>query len=147
MSEALREAERQHAESLARLQHTIDYSRSGLHASLLANGGALIALFSLIAPQRDLAAKLWGSGLAFAIGMSLTLAAWIAATLAQDRFQILATKNVWNEEARAAEREVAYDVARDYRLGMRLVVAAYTSVTIAVLGFIVGCLLALRALA
>lgn len=147
MSEALREAERQHAEALARLQHTIDYSRSGLHASLLANGGALIALFSLIAPQRDLAGKLWGSGLAFAIAMSLTLAAWIMATLAQDRFQVLATKNVWNEEAKVDGRPPAYAVDGDYRFGMWLVILAYAAVTFAVLGFIAGCLLALRALA
>ncbi len=145
--EYLRYADQQHAEALARLDHAIGYSRSGLHAALLANGGALIGLFTLIAPQRDLAAKLWSSGLSFSLALACTLVAWLLATAAQDRYQISSTYRGWNAEARAHGREPAYDDDAIVKVGTCCLYGAYGATTLAILIFIAGCLLALRALA
>lgn len=145
--EYLRYADQQHAEALARLDHAIGYSRSGLHAALLANGGALIGLFTLIAPQRDLAGKLWGSGLAFSGGLALTLIAWLLATFAQDKCQLSSMLRSWNYIARSQGREPKYDDEAPAVLGNRCIHGAYGVFVFALIAFITGCLLALRALA
>lgn len=115
--ELLRHADQQHLEALARLEHTVGYARSGLHAIMLANGGALIGLFTLIAPHRDLAGKLWPSGLSFSIGMVLALVSWMLATMSQDRFQPASTARAWNAEAKAAGRKPEEDEETDIGVG------------------------------
>lgn len=145
--EWLRAAEQQHREAVARLGHTVSYSSAGLQAMLLANGGALIGLFTLIAPHRDLAAKLWPSGLAFSIGMGLTLLAWVFTAWAQDRFQVACSALAANAEAHAYGREAEDDEEHDMKIGGACVWFAYGSALLGILVFLAGCLLTLRALA
>ena len=145
--EWLRTAEQQHREAVARLGHTVSYSSAGLQAMLLANGGALIGLFTLIAPHRDLAAKLWPSGLAFSIGMMLTLLAWLFTAAAQDRLQIVCSILATNAEANAYGREPEDDEKRDMKIGGTCVGLAYVSALLGIFVFLAGCLLTLKALA
>ncbi len=145
--ELLRFADQQHAEATARLGYTVDFARGGLQAAMLANGGALIGLFTLIAPHRDLAGKLWGSGLAFSVALTLTLFAWLFATISQDRFQLSSTYRGWNAEAKAAGKEPEYTDNTELKIGFRATYAAYGSIILAFVAFISGCLLALHALA
>lgn len=146
-NDPLREADQQHTEALARLSHTVGLVQSGLNASILVNGGALIGLFTLIAPHRDLAAKLWSSGLAFSAALFLTMVAWLCAAASQDRFQITCTYSAWNAELRAAGAAPKWDAARQHRIGTRLMFAAYACIALSFVQFLVGALLALSALA
>lgn len=145
--EYLLEAAQQHAEALARLEHTVNYSRSGLHAALLANGGALIGLFTLIAPQRDLAGSLWPSGIAFSIGMLLTLVAWFLVSYGQDKLQQSCSAQAWNCEANAYGRTPEHEPETYVVLGNCMATWAYVAAGSGIVAFIAGCLLTLGALA
>lgn len=145
--ELLRHADQQHAEAAARLSYTVEFAKGGLQAAMLANGGALVGLFTLIAPHRDLAEKLWGSGLAFSIALALTLCSWLFTMVSQDRFQVSSTYRGWNAESKAAERQPMNDDVTEVKRGFKALVAAYTAIILSFVAFITGCLLALSALA
>lgn len=143
----MKHAEQQHREALQRLSHTVSLAQAGLHASVLINGGALIGLFTLIAPQRDIAADLWPAGLAFSVALALTIVGWLAATFSQDQFQIASTFEAFNAEAVALGREPKRDRKAAMRLGNRAIKTAYASVTLSTAAFITGALLTLAGLA
>ena len=142
----LRHAEQQHREALERLAHTVALAQSGLHASVLINGGALIGLFSLIAPRSDLAAELWPAGLAFSAALALTIAGWLAATLSQDRFQLASAFDAFNAEAMAMGGQPKRNTRAAMTAGTRAIKAAYASVSLSAGAFVTGSLLTLAAL-
>lgn len=147
MKRHFRYADQQAAEALARLQHTVSYAQGGLNASVLINGGALIGLFTLVAPHRELAAKLLPSGFAFSAALLLTMLGWIFATISQDQFQISCTVRSWNEENAALGIEERHDELRPYKIGAWTMYAGYASIFLSVVAFVAGSLLALNALA
>ena len=125
----------------------MEHARGGLNALILINGGALVGLFTLIAPQRDLATKLWSSGLSFSVALVLTMLAWLFTTISQDHFQLCCTARAWNAEYEAEGREPTEDAQKPLRIGNRFMYAAYGSVVLSILSFVIGSLCALSALA
>lgn len=120
---------------------------------MLANGGALVALFTLVggagAIHFDMPLLKWAFG-AFAVGLGLTLAAHMLAFLSQDRFldasrlnaqryrDAIVTGRIVPVDERVASTLMAGQ--RFYRFGLGVFVAA-------VIAFVAGCLLALLAVA
>ena len=147
MNERLRHADQQHAEGLLRLEHTMEHARGGLNALILINGGALVGLFTLIAPQRDLATKLWSSGLSFSAALFCTMVAWLFTTMSQDQFQLCCTARAWNAEYEAEGLGHREDEASPLKWGNRFMYTSYGFVVLSMIGFIIGSLCALSALA
>ena len=125
----------------------MEHARGGLNALILINGGALVGLFTLIAPQRDLAAKLWPSGLAFSAALFFTMLAWLFTTISQDQFQLCCTARAWNAEKEAEGNEPDEDETRPMKWGNRFMCTAYGSVVLSIVAFVIGCLQTLTALA
>ena len=147
MNVHLRYADQQAAEALARLQHTITYAQGGLNASVLINGGALIGLFTMVAPKADMAAKLIPAGACFSFALVLTMIGWICATVSQDHFQISCNKRSWSEEAKAFGIDQQFDDLASTLSGTRFMYAGYAAVFLSILAFVAGSMLVLRALA
>lgn len=145
VNDLMSQAQQQQDEAMERLRFTVTYAQQGLNASLLANGGALIALFTLIAPHRELGADLWPSGVAFAAALALTLLAWLFATISQDRYYAASQQQSWNLADRAMGKEPTHNDMKHYTLGTRFMYGAYGCVILSFVGFITGSLLTLRA--
>lgn len=142
LSAARRDAEQ-------RVSHQLTLSEKGLGAIMVANGGALIGLFTFIgnvvskptAIHFDLR-FIWCAFACFCIGVSATLLAFLCAFLSQDRFYFQSNAEIERHRRTLAVGEVDIDVSAETAAnvaGMRFYYGGVFCALIAFISFTVGC--------
>lgn len=144
-------AARADAAERVRQQHSL--SEKGLGSLLIANGGALIGLFTFVgnAVGKEAAISfdltlIWASFWAFSAGVALTLSAYLLAFLSQDRFyfQSMHEAERWQRSLAAGVADQDVDAERRANsLGMKFYNGGIVCAAIAIFAFMIGCGLAL----
>lgn len=129
----------QTAEAAERLRFAVDLARSGLHAALIVNGGALVALFTLIGHTGVDMRWLWWSFAGFAVALVLVLSGWLCAHLSQNQFYIAAQFEAWNADAVLDGRAPGCDAPAATSSGTRFMVAGTICATLSIMAFVAGC--------
>lgn len=138
------------ADAAERVKAQLTIADATMKALMLANGGAMIALFTFIG---NLVAKtsgaipfntgrLWIAFACFVIGLTLALLCHVCAFLSQDRFFNQAMVEVWRQQdawqrsmhTMPNEREVRF-----YKQGMTAYVGGIVLAFCSIIGFMLGC--------
>lgn len=144
-------------EAAKRLEYEIRFGEMVFKALVLVNGGAMVALFSLVgalgskttaqmvvAPER-----LWLAFLSFSIGLMATLVAGICAYFTQRFFAESTINQAWIAQAdmigSAANPAWETGIVNGVQIGNRFLFGAIGAVMFAAAGFVVGAALALAA--
>lgn len=130
----------QTAEAAERLKASLSLATSGLQYLTAVNGGAMIALFTLIGSGKvkfDMSG-LWIAFAFFAAGIVFSLSAYLFGHLAQDQFYLAAQSHAWNAQAILAGRAPVYDELKHKTRGSRLLIAAVSVAVLSLVGFIIG---------
>ncbi|TCM17203.1 hypothetical protein EDF56_106319 [Novosphingobium sp. PhB165] len=137
-----------------RLRYQMTFAEKGLAAMMLANGGALIALFTFIGNtvgKAESALKLdtpllWGAFAVFAFGVALVLLAHLFAFFSQHTYYIQTALEMWRHQRSLntgiVDREVAKEAALNRR-GNFYLYGGLGSLGTSLLCFIAGAGLAL----
>lgn len=145
--EMLRDIESETAESMERLRLAADLAKSGLHTLTIVNGGALVALFTLIGTGKMPFATglLWAAFIAFVLGIAASLVAFLAGHASQNQFYIVSAHRAHNLAAELAGRTPSSDVNGPMTFGNKCLKAAVASSAISIMLFVIGSGLALAA--
>lgn len=145
--ELLRDIASETAESLERLKIAAGLAQSGLHTLTIVNGGALVALFTLIGTGKLAFATLplWSAFSAFVLGIAAALVAFLAGHASQDRLSVACAMTAHNRAAELAGSKGKDDAANTHHEGNRLVNVASCSAALSILLFVTGSGLALAA--
>ena len=149
MSELERDYAAEIAEGPERLRFALDMAKAGLHSMALGNGGALIALFTLIGTGKvtlDMGV-LWIAFACFALGTAATQAGYLLGFLSQNQFYMLSTQRAWNFSAQMDGKEPPHDEAAHFKAGYRWLYCGIASALLSLASFIAGCVLALISVA
>lgn len=159
MTEKLTEAQRHEiegdlaaarAESVDRIRHQMTLAEKSLSALMVANGGALIGMFTFIG---NVAAKspdsmmfnvglIWGGFSAFCVGVALALIAHLGAFLSQDRFYQVSMLEVWRHQRSLLNDVEHLDRADELRFHAQGGMIYYGSLVLSILSilaFMIGC--------
>lgn len=135
------------ADAAERVKYQVALVDRGLQGLMLINGGALVALFTLLgskAPVHLDARLLWCAFGFFALGLALTLLANLAAFLSQGAFYTVSIMEAWDAQNAlsgvAAQRSDAIQAA--HRTGLHAQYAGIAVATLALFAFCLGCALA-----
>lgn len=143
------------AEAAERIKNQMSIADATMKALLLANGGAMVALFTFIGnalakaggkPLFD-AASLWTAFACFVAGLVAALLTHALAFVSQERFYHTAMLEVWRAQRVAVTGEAEEPDAREtqaFRFGQRAYVVAFTLAVVSVVLFAIGCGSALR---
>lgn len=129
------------SEAMERLRFAADLARSGLQALMFVNGGALIALFTLIGNSGGLkfdVAALWWSFALFSIGLAGSLGSFLFAFLSQNQFYYVAFYLADNARAGLNDRPPPNDPKDDHKAGDRYLIAAIACAIGSLACFIAG---------
>jgi hypothetical protein len=141
-------------EVLERLRNQMTFAEKALAAMLLANGGALVALFTFIgntvgkadAPLKLDASLLWMGFASFATGVVLVLATHLFAFLSQFSFYNQAGEEMWRHQrslrSGLQDIDMSKELAHNNR-GNAFMITAIGLLVLSLLCFIVGSGLAL----
>ena len=114
----------------------------GLQSLMLINGGALIALFTLLGSKAQLHVDhrlLWASFTLFAAGLAATVVSNFAAFFAQGFYYQSTQHQAWNAQKRVHALPEAHDVQTPYKRGDIAEVVGIGAAIVALAGFIAGC--------
>jgi hypothetical protein len=142
------EYEAQTAEAAERLRFATDFAQSGLKALFLANGGAMVALFTLIGNHGALkpdTTLIWWSFAAFVAGLVFALLSSLGAHISQNLYYILAQAIAWNARDQVHGGPAGHDLERPYNLGTIAQRGATVAAIVSLAGFAAGAGLALAA--
>lgn len=147
VSDSSREAARQScealtAEALARLQFSVTFAEQALKGLMLVNGGAVIALYTVIGNAGALnldAGRLWAAFGCFVAGLVLTLLAYLGAFASQNFYHVSAQHEAWNyqDEAQNGKRG-AHDHVRPYVIGHWAQIAGVGFAILSLAAFAIG---------
>lgn len=145
--ELIRDIESETAESMERLRTAADLAKSGLHTLTIVNGGALVALFTLIGTGRlpFATGPLWSSFGAFVLGIAASLVAFLAGHASQNQFYLVSAHRSHNLAAELAGREPTAEVNSALKLGKTCLTIAVVSAAASIVMFVIGAGLALAA--
>jgi hypothetical protein len=138
----------QTAEAAERVKHQILLVDRGLQGMLLINGGALVALFTLIGSNAHLRLVplfVWSSFGAFAAGILLSLLANLGAFISQGQYHATAQFTAWEAQRVMQDLPSGYadQAASAYRFGRQAEIAGIVAALLALVAFVAGCGLAL----
>ncbi|MEM9310153.1 MAG: hypothetical protein AAGA34_01790 [Pseudomonadota bacterium] len=142
------EAKRRHLEADTRLQYSADYAQAGLKSLFLANGGAIVALLTLVGnTDADFNSRgLFWSFVWFGSGLVACLLAYFSAANAQNELMNSAYNQALNAEYRAAGAiEDADPATHERNADLSLGTAGVLAIG-SVLLFIIGAFVALFAI-
>ncbi|WP_010186020.1 hypothetical protein [Sphingomonas sp. PAMC 26605] len=135
------------ADASERVKYQVALVDRGLQSLMLINGGALVALFTLLgskAPPHFDARLLWYAFGFFALGLAMTLLANLSAFLSQAAFYAVSMMEAWDAQRAigglAAERTT--DMHRAHRGGLHAQYAGVATAALALFAFVLGCGLA-----
>lgn len=142
--------EAQNAEAAERLKFSISLAQSGLQALTLINGGALVALFTLVGSATGLKfdlSSLWWAFSMFATGLVLNVLAFLGAHLSQDRYYEMAQCLAWDAQDALTGLTSSRDPMQSHRLGLLAQRCAIIAAILSLAAFITGSGFALSAVA
>lgn len=130
-------------ESFERLRMQESLAQACFRSLVLVNGGAIIALFTLIGSNAAIARQapgptLWLAFAAFAAGLAATVFGNAAGFAMQVHYATMTERQMWNKELELAGRPPAYDVERSLYSGDWWQKAAVASVALALAFFGIG---------
>lgn len=145
---ARQEYEAQTAETHARIQYQIDYSKTLLNGLMLGNGGAILALLTFIG---NTGSKVAPSAMQcafgfYATGLAFVFIAYIGAFFSQYFFYNGAQAMAWNAQAEALGSEPRYDILTDQKRGTISMGVGVVFCFLSLISFICGSVSALDAL-
>lgn len=128
-----------------RFQH--EYSLAGIRGLFIANGGAVIALFTFMGnTQANFDHQfLWWSFLAFGSGIAAALAAYFGAYLSQAQFMYVTAHQMWNFQRIMVGTDQTEDHEKPLKWGNRALNSAIGAAVASLTGFVVGSGFALSA--
>ena len=131
-----------------RLKMQESLAQAIFRALMLANGGAIIALFTLIGSKADIAEQVAGPSLwfafgAFAVGLAATILSNVSAFFMQIHYATMTERQMWNNELELAGRPASYDVESCLAAGDRWEKAAIAAVGVSLAFFVLGATLCL----
>ena len=111
---------RDEARERLKMQETL--AQACFRSLVLVNGGAIIALFSLIGSNARIASEvsggqLWFAFAAFAAGLTAIIVANLAGFFMQVHYASTTERQMWNKELELAGREPLYDVEACLKAG------------------------------
>lgn len=116
---------------------------------MLVNGGAIVALFTLLgnASMKVDAARIWYAFFAFALGIFATLASNLVAYITQSAYFQQDTSSAWNAQELMHGRPPKWQKAldREIKIGGFTEWTALVAAVVGLLAFLVGSMLALSA--
>lgn len=114
---------------------------------VLVNGGAIIALFTLVGSGavRVVGDAIWWAFAAFSMGLALALASNICGYLGQAYWLLDSSARLWNARDRMHGRPGSRPTDKWDANGMKAAYASFFTATLALLAFIAGAWLALSA--
>lgn len=137
----------QTAEAAERLKFQISLVDRGIQSLMLINGGALVALFTLLGSKAPIhldTRLLWLAFAAFAGGLALTLLANLGAFVSQWQYYVTCQYAAWDAQKIMVSAPSTYDTAivRAASIGFVAQMAGTVSAVLALVAFVVGCGLA-----
>lgn len=138
------------ADAAERNKAQLTIADAAMKALMLANGGAMIALFTFIG---NLVAKspaavpfstqrLWGAFACFVVGLTAALLCYVCAFVSQDRFYNQAMVEVWRQQEAWQRSLNSLPNAREVRFFKQGMAAYATGIVLAfcsIIAFMVGC--------
>ncbi len=130
-------------ETLERLRIQESLAQSCFRALVLVNGGAIIALFTLIGSnagmgQAATGVSLWVAFGAFAIGLTTTIGAIISGYFMQVQYTFVTTMQMWNKQCEIAGEDQQNDFQKHLKRGAAWEYTAIALVVLSLVSFVVG---------
>jgi hypothetical protein len=134
-------------EALERLRFATALAQSGLQYLTVVNGGALVALFTLIGTGKLAYSlvPLWTAFGAFVMGITAALTAYLFGYLSQNKFYFTASYRAMNLASQLGGRPQEQDAITPQNAGMRMLNFSIAAAAASILLFVVGAGLALVA--
>jgi hypothetical protein len=135
------------ADAAARLKYQIEFAKIGFQSLTLVNGGAIVALFTLVGAKAVYLNDrlLWWAFGAFALGLSLVILAVICAFFSQLGYMNTAFARALNAQARMHRRPERYDDDAPYKQGERWLIGSISTTALSLAAFILGSVFSLAA--
>ena len=135
------------AESQLRLQFQASFAEQALKGLMLVNGGAIVALYTVIGNSGAVSldvGRLWVAFGCFVAGLVLTLLAYLGAFASQNFYYVSSQFEAWNHlDALKGSKGGALDHLEPYRKGHWAQIAGVGCAVLSVAAFGVGAGLAL----
>ena len=139
------------ADSARRLEYATGFARGGLQALTIINGGALVALFTLVGGEARLHfdfGALWITFAVFAVGLTANIASYLCAYLCQNYYYLVAYEQADRARALAFGAAPEQDsITANHANGVWAQLGAILAAIVALACFIGGCGTALYAVA
>lgn len=138
------------ADAADRVKAQLTIADATMKALMLANGGAMIALFTFIgnlvakspAALPFNTARLWIAFTCFVVGLTTSLLCHVCAFISQDRFYNQAMVEVWRQQAAWQQGVPTMPDERESKLNGQGMIAYAVGILLAIIGiiaFMVGC--------
>lgn len=147
LSDTRRAAARQNydaltAEAMLRLQFQVSFAEQALKGLMLVNGGAIVALYTVIGNSGAVSldvGRLWAAFGCFVAGLVLTLLAYLGAFASQNFYYISSQLEAWNHLiATQSDKLGTHDHLTPYRQGYWAQIAGVGCASLGVLAFLIG---------
>jgi hypothetical protein len=128
------------AEGLERVKFATEFAQAGLKALVLANGGAIVALFTFLGnakPHVDAVAT-WKSFGAFAAGLVAVLIAHLGAHISQNHYYFASTHIAWDADALLRGQPAQEKGRRQFLIGNVFQQGAGVFAVLSLAGFVAG---------
>jgi|GEM_PF-1875180 len=134
-------------DAMRRVESLSQFAQSAWKGLMIVNGGAIVALFTLIGgghAEPD-PAKLWWAFGAFVLGLGGTLGSNIAAYLCQSAYLRLSASSAWNAQEIMHDGSPRWDEEKEHRSGSIWEVVSLAGAGLGLGCFLLGAWLALDA--
>jgi hypothetical protein len=130
-------------EALERLRIQASLAQSCFRMLVIANGGAIVAIFTLIGSNARIAASaltasLWIAFGCFAAGLAFTIGAIVSGYFMQYHYTNVTAYQMWNKEREMLGQPPAHEVDPTMKAGGRWEIVAVVCTVLGLVGFIVG---------
>ena len=132
------------AEASDRVKHEILLVDRGIQGLMITNGGALVALFTLLGSKAQfhvIPTYLWSAFASFAFGIALAMLANLAAFLSQGFYYQASQFQAWDAQ-RAMHGQAATRIGQTkaiFKSGQSAECGGIAAAIVALLSFIIGC--------
>lgn len=136
------------SEGADRLRFQTEFSQAALKNLLLVNGGALLALLTVIGNSDVSFDKrgMWWAFAWFGSGLICSLAAYFGAYFSQGSFMDVAISQAWNAQSRSHGLEPSYDIKKSMHSGNIYLWFGIGAAVLSLVSFILGAFVALNAI-
>lgn len=138
------------ADAEKRIGYQVDLAQSALKTLTLANGGAIVALFTLLGnlDKAKLAIDpnlIWWAFAAFVIGLIATFISYFGAFFSQGFYMVSSAQEAWEKQSHMLGLPAEFDHQSPYKKGNVAEKTGIAAAMLGLLGFIAGSGIALAA--